>query len=51
MVDLFRSSMSPTAGLAVADLYTPDKNGRVYCGQGHYTDSFEQVFVKRTGPG
>lgn len=43
MVDLFRCSMSPEAGAAVARLYTPDASGRIYCGQGRYTDLFEQT--------
>lgn len=43
-MDLFRSSMSPDAGPAVAKLYTPDANGRVYCGQGPKVDEFEHAF-------
>lgn len=49
MVDLFRCAMSPDAGRAVAALYTPDKNGRIYCGQGAKTDQFEIEFAKTTG--
>lgn len=48
-LDLFRCSMSAQAGAAIADLYTPDEKGRVYCGQGSKTDEFEQTFAKRTG--
>ncbi len=41
--------MSPQAGKAVADLLTPDKDGRIYSGQGKYTDEFEQAFSIATG--
>lgn len=49
MIDLFRVAMTPEAGKAVAKLYTPDENGRVYCGQGKYTDDFEILFALETG--
>lgn len=49
MIDLFRVTMSPEAGPAVAKLYTPDTNGRTYVGQGPKTDEFEHAFARTIG--
>lgn len=48
-MDLFRCSMSPDAGPAVAKLYTPDTNGRTYVGQGPKVDEFEHAFGSLIG--
>ncbi len=40
-IDLFRVFMAPEARTAVADVLTPDRDGRLYVGQGPRVDAFE----------
>lgn len=48
-IDLFRVTMSPNAGPALTELFTPDEHGRIYVGEGKRVRLFEQVFVTVTG--
>lgn len=47
-IDLFRCSMSPDVPTALAKVFTPDANGRIYCGQGALVDQFEEAFAIET---
>jgi dTDP-4-amino-4,6-dideoxygalactose transaminase len=44
MIDLFRPFMSPDARRLVADVLTPDDEGRLFIGQGPLVDEFEREF-------
>jgi dTDP-4-amino-4,6-dideoxygalactose transaminase len=46
MLDLFRPYMAPEARDAVAEVLTPDDQGRVYCGQGARVDAFEKALKR-----
>lgn len=43
-IDLFRPFMAPDVPSAVARVLTPDKDGRVYVGEGALVKQFEQAF-------
>jgi len=49
MIDLFRVRMAPDAALAVAQVLTPDGQGRSYIGQGALCEKFEQAFGRLIG--
>jgi dTDP-4-amino-4,6-dideoxygalactose transaminase len=46
LIDLFRPYMAPEARDAVAEVLTPDDQGRVYCGQGPKVDAFERALKR-----
>lgn len=45
VIDLFRVAMSPEAKKRVAEVLTPDANGRIYCGQGEQVEAFEGALM------
>jgi dTDP-4-amino-4,6-dideoxygalactose transaminase len=49
MIDLFRPFVSPAAKTAVAEVLTPDSDGRIYLGEGPKVAEFEQGFQSLTG--
>jgi perosamine synthetase len=49
MIDLFRPFMAPTVPARLAEVVTPDENGRIFSGEGPRTAQFEREFSHFAG--